>query len=174
MSQKQKYITKNVQFGGKRLTLFSLDGCTWSTRREELETIVERHEAAKVTAAHLRGEVIEGAPAGAEGAAKPQPAPKRKFPVGGFRTQPLQVPHPAYALAPAAQAGKVEKVERDVKRASEKRQDEVQAKPALSAKKVAGSSREATAKKALGASPKARGTSRPIATKVQAKKRAVA
>lgn len=43
--KKAKYISKVVKFGGKELTLFSIDGTTWSTKRTELEAIRERQEA---------------------------------------------------------------------------------------------------------------------------------
>ena len=42
--KKGKYLTKQVQFGGVSFTLYSLDGVTWSSKKEELEEIHERHE----------------------------------------------------------------------------------------------------------------------------------
>ena len=57
MSQKtkQKYLTKSTSFGNKKLTLYSLDGLTWSSRCDELEVIKERHEAQRVTFAQIKG-----------------------------------------------------------------------------------------------------------------------
>ncbi len=44
-SKKSEFITKKVKFGKQDLMLFSLDGVTWSTRKDELLIIKERHEA---------------------------------------------------------------------------------------------------------------------------------
>ena len=52
---KIKYITKTVRFGGKELTLYSIDGTTWSTRRSELMSVKERHEAQRVTMNDIKG-----------------------------------------------------------------------------------------------------------------------
>lgn len=43
-ARKGKYLTKTVSFGSSQVTLFSLDGNTWSTHSEELSEILERHE----------------------------------------------------------------------------------------------------------------------------------
>lgn len=43
--KKGDFFTKVVKFGAKSLTLYSLDGNTWSTRSTELKGILERHEA---------------------------------------------------------------------------------------------------------------------------------
>lgn len=59
MSQKSKYLTKVVKFGNKSLTLYSLDGLTWSSRRAELQAIKERQEANRVTFAEIKGETQE-------------------------------------------------------------------------------------------------------------------
>lgn len=47
MGQKKKneFLSKVVKFGTKSVTLFSLDGNTWSTRKAELQGILDRHEA---------------------------------------------------------------------------------------------------------------------------------
>ncbi len=50
-----KYITKTVKFGGKELVLYSIDGMTWSTRRNELQAVKERHEAQRVTLNDIKG-----------------------------------------------------------------------------------------------------------------------
>lgn len=55
-NQKGKYLTKKVKFGGKTMVLYSLDGATWSTRREELEQIKERQEAQRVTLTDIKDE----------------------------------------------------------------------------------------------------------------------
>lgn len=54
--KKIKYLTKSVTFSGKEITLFSLDGLTWSTRRSELLTIKERQERDRVSFAALKEE----------------------------------------------------------------------------------------------------------------------
>ncbi|WKZ56363.1 MAG: hypothetical protein QY326_06410 [Bdellovibrionota bacterium] len=54
--KKQKYLTKTVKFGGKTLTLFSIDGAVWSSRKDELTTIQERHEAERQKLAQLKPE----------------------------------------------------------------------------------------------------------------------
>lgn len=42
--KKGKYLTKQVKFGGAEFTLYSIDGVTWSSNKNELEEIHERHE----------------------------------------------------------------------------------------------------------------------------------
>lgn len=41
---KTKYLTKVVMFSGHKMTLFSLDGNTWSTRKQELADVIARQE----------------------------------------------------------------------------------------------------------------------------------
>lgn len=57
MSQKRKgaYLTKEARFGGTKVTLYSLDGVTWSSRKEELHAIQERHEKEKITFNEIKG-----------------------------------------------------------------------------------------------------------------------
>ena len=59
---KNQYLTKKVKFGGKDMTLYSLDGMTWSSREGELEEIQARHEREKVTINDITGaaEVVAG------------------------------------------------------------------------------------------------------------------
>ncbi len=54
--KKVKYLSKGVKFAGKQVTLYSLDGATWSTRKEELHQILERQEAERVSFNQLLGE----------------------------------------------------------------------------------------------------------------------
>lgn len=54
--KKSKYITKSVKFQGKEVTLYSLDGFTWSTRKQELALIKERQERDKVSFAAIKEE----------------------------------------------------------------------------------------------------------------------
>jgi len=57
MARKSKYSQKTVAFGGGQITLYSLDGITWSSRKEELEAILERHEQEK---ANFGGQIKGG------------------------------------------------------------------------------------------------------------------
>lgn len=58
MSQQKKkptYLTKEIKFGTQKLVLFSLDGCTWSSRKNELLEIQERHEREKIKITDIKG-----------------------------------------------------------------------------------------------------------------------
>lgn len=55
---KAQFLTKTVQFNGQKMTLFSLDGNTWSTRKLELAEIKQRHELQR---AELAGKPEEAA-----------------------------------------------------------------------------------------------------------------
>ena len=55
-SKKIKYLSKTVAFGGKTLTLFSIDGQTWSSRKQELLEIKERQERDKVSFVAIKEE----------------------------------------------------------------------------------------------------------------------
>ena len=50
-----KIITKTISFGGKKVTLYSLDGNTWSSRKDELAIIQERQETGRITLAGDKG-----------------------------------------------------------------------------------------------------------------------
>ena len=55
MAEKKDYMTKTVTLAGKTVTLYSLDGNTWSSRAQELTEIQERHANQKVTFVPSRG-----------------------------------------------------------------------------------------------------------------------
>lgn len=55
MADKKDYMTKTVSLAGKTVTLYSLDGNTWSSRAQELTEIQERHANQKVTFVPSRG-----------------------------------------------------------------------------------------------------------------------
>ena len=57
--KKGKYLTKVVKFGKENLTLYSLDGNTWSSRRQELTDIANRHEQERLKSIQAMGEGIE-------------------------------------------------------------------------------------------------------------------
>ena len=60
IKKKQTFLKKEVSFGGKSLVLYSIDGNTWSTRKDELIAILERHEAEKITFGEIKGGVAHG------------------------------------------------------------------------------------------------------------------
>lgn len=43
-NKKMRYQKKVIAFGGKKVTLWSIDGITWSTRKNELLNVIERQE----------------------------------------------------------------------------------------------------------------------------------
>jgi hypothetical protein len=67
----KKLLTKKVPFQGKFLTMYSIDGITWSTRSDELQSILDRHSREQAGfSADLKGEEKEKAP-------QPKPKPKK-------------------------------------------------------------------------------------------------
>lgn len=57
---KKGLITKKVAFQGKTITMYSIDGVTWSTRPDELQAIVDRHAQQQAAfTADLKGEERE-------------------------------------------------------------------------------------------------------------------
>lgn len=64
--KKSKYLTKTVKFGEKQFTLFSLDGVTWSSRRDELHMILERQEQERKSFNQIIGEQPAEKPADGE------------------------------------------------------------------------------------------------------------
>jgi hypothetical protein len=136
-SKRDGIYHKSVSFGGKSMTLYSLDGFTWSSRKDELHLIEERREAQKVTAAQLKGEVpVEGAAAPA--VAKPAPPSLRARP--HLNLQKEKVEHPAEALI--REQKKQEKQDKKLRaRAAVKQANAAKLKPAAKA---------APAKKAKG------------------------
>lgn len=152
MGAKARLQKKLVRFGAKEVTLWSLDGVTWSSRKDELESIKERQESQKVTAAHLRGEAQE---AGREGAAAQPPAYQR--PMAG----------------PAARSKKpVDEPQQPVEEPKLRKNDKPSALPVNStAKRAAGT--KPPAKKVQAADEKPRPAARG-AKRASAKKKAVA
>lgn len=67
----QKLLTKKITFQGKQITMYSIDGVTWSTRADELYTILERHVHEQAGfGADLKGEEKVKSPL-------PKPKPKK-------------------------------------------------------------------------------------------------
>lgn len=57
-ASKSNYLTKTVDFNDSKLTLYSLDGATWSSRKDELQVIKTRYEESRVTFQEIRSGVI--------------------------------------------------------------------------------------------------------------------
>ncbi len=53
---KQKYLSKIVLFNGQKMTLYSLDGQTWSSKKIELSEIQERREQQRLALAGKKEE----------------------------------------------------------------------------------------------------------------------
>lgn len=80
-SKQLTYMTKTIKFGSNTLKLYSLDGQTWSSRKEELEVIKERHENEKLAIVRLKNNTPANAAAGAKKAEenkKTEPVPIAK------------------------------------------------------------------------------------------------
>lgn len=61
--KRYKYIEKVVSFGKEKLKVYSIDGQTWSTRKDELAGILERHEAERTNLNLIKGAKPPGAEA---------------------------------------------------------------------------------------------------------------
>jgi len=72
--QREEYLTKTIRFGSGTMTLYSLDGQTWSSRPDELTNIKERQEQQRLV---LMGKKEEAEEAG-EGGISFGSAPKAK------------------------------------------------------------------------------------------------
>lgn len=112
MSTKTKYQQKQIKVGPKMLTLYSLDGLTWSSRKNELDEIKARFEAKRVTFSKQEVEgdeiavvpvvdpEIEGDHIPAIDADEDQRKPRRGRPPAG-KVKLAAVPKPVPAKAPA-------------------------------------------------------------------------
>ena len=72
----KSYLTKTIRYAGKEVSLYSIDGLVWSTRKEELEQILERHQNERASF----GDQIVGGPQSRAASARakaavPAPAP---------------------------------------------------------------------------------------------------
>jgi hypothetical protein len=159
--KKIKYLTKKVRFNGKDMTLYSVDGCTWSSRRDELTQIIERHESEKLTFGEIRGQLSANKPIA------PKKSPE-KF--NKFREAALEEKQKAIALVEAEATKKKEApvvAKSDPKKAAKK---EVKApvkniKPALPVKKAAESTKRA--KTVVKETPKKRASGKPAKKQVK-------
>jgi hypothetical protein len=178
MSQKAKYISKSVKFGGKHLTLYSIDGFTWSSRKDELNAIMERHEQARINLAQLKGE----APAGSNGtspaagaasngqAGANAKAPVKKAPVVHkvrFKPPPEpQIELVSYPQVPALTKIFAPRDEEDAKpKAKSKAAKAVKPVKAAPVEKQPPAKTKKAAKTSPKVTPKARQTSKPAAKK---------
>lgn len=164
--KKIKYLTKKVRFNGKDMTLYSVDGCTWSSRRDELTQIIERHESEKLTFGEIRGQLSANKPIA------PKKSPE-KF--NKFREAALEEKQKAVELVEAEATKKKEAtavpVKPAVKEAAKKAAitDKKKAKPTLPVK--AATQPAKSTKSSVKETPKKRASGKPAKkqTKVAAK-----
>ena len=165
--KKIKYLTKKVRFNGKDMTLYSVDGCTWSSRRDELTQIIDRHESEKLTFGEIRGQLSANKPIA------PKKSPE-KF--NKFREAALEEKQKAIELV-EAEATKKKEVSVIAAKSSAKRVTKVatekvpvkKAKPALPVKKAVAVTK--SVKTVVKETPKKRASGKPAKkqTKVAAK-----
>jgi len=84
MAGKLKYLSKSVKFGSTDLTMYSLDGLTWSSQKDELLVLKERQESQRISLEPQKiadkDKKVEGEPstAVATPVVKPRMKPKYK------------------------------------------------------------------------------------------------
>ena len=162
--KKIKYLTKKIKFNGKDMTLYSIDGSTWSSRKDELTQIIDRHESEKLTFGEIRGQLSANKPIA------PKKSPE-KF--NKFRQAALQEKERAVALVEAEAAKKQAPAVKPAAKAKEVKAKETKAKPSLPQKKVA---KDKKPPKAVKETPKKRASGKPVkkaaAGKAKGKKKA--
>lgn len=158
--KKIKYLTKKIKFNGKDMTLYSIDGCTWSSRKDELCQIIERHESEKLTFGEIRGQMSANKPIA------PKKSPE-KF--NKFRQAALQEKQRAVELVEAEAAQKQVVAAPPVAKATAKKEKEAKAKPALPVKKVA-KEKKVTKPVAVKETPKKRASGKPEKSAAKAQK----
>lgn len=197
MSQQKKkanFLKREVKFGGKTVVLYSIDGNTWSTRKDELQAIIDRHEAEKVTFGEIKGGLGAGAKAAAA-ARKDEvdKATKAKAAADGQAPNELEMvesdavdemsddveqsstgkrgrPSIAVGKSPSPASKLVAAKAKHLKRVESASRAE-----APKAKSTKSNNKKKTASKSKGASPKARVSGAPAKSKAKAKsKRAAA
>ena len=176
--KKQKYLTKTVKFGEKQFTLFSLDGVTWSSRKDELHMILERQELERKSFNQIIGEQ-PAEKAAEDGASKEEkdvdddvadlivPEDDEILPI---TTEPARKP-----IKPRISAALKTKSHADlaIKMKISKRNTKEESAPVSKSPAKKPARADATPQNVM-ASPKSRATSKPAkkASKVKAKKRA--
>lgn len=78
-SEKEKLLSKTVVFGGKELKMYSLDGNTWSSRKDELQLIKERFENARLSLSMDASSQIKKGPMGRKKAVAAVATPDAEF-----------------------------------------------------------------------------------------------
>ena len=170
--KKIRYLTKKVRFNGKDMTLYSVDGCTWSSRRDELAQIIERHESEKLTFGEIRGQLSANKPIA------PKKSPE-KF--NKFREAALEERQKAVELveAEATKKKEVEIVAKQPTKVAAKKSEKApakKAKPALPEKVTKQLAKNA--KSVVKETPKKRASGKPakkqakVVSKVKGKKKA--
>lgn len=100
--KKSKYLSKSVKFGSKQLILYSLDGNTWSSRKDELHQILERHDQERAAFNQMIGEAAKAREVGEEDSAEAV--------VSGASEEQVLVEDPEIYDQPKAQASSKQKV----------------------------------------------------------------
>lgn len=144
VAKKKKYFSKEVKYSGKKVTLFSLDGQVWSTRKEELAEIMERHENERAS----YGDQIVG-------------GPQAKIPTQRPKTTAVNAKRAAPSAAKTAEEKKAKKPQKTATKV---------AAPKKTKSKAKKSTKSSTAgKKKKAAAPKKRASGKPTA-KAKSKK----
>lgn len=174
--KKPKLQSKTVKFQNKTLTLYSLDGMTWSSRKDELMVIAERHEQERLAFGEIRGQMSVNKPI----------APKRdpnKFKYRRLQNEQGEAPaHPVEELR--ARKEREQKEEAVAAKLAQKQAEVAKKAAKIAAKKEL--KKKPTAKPAVAKPakekklaakapvPKSRPSSNPKATKAARTKKRVA
>lgn len=167
---RKKYFEKKTKLGSKKITLYSLDGQVWSTRKDELENILQRHQNERA----CYSEQISGGPQAKVPtvrpkitAVTPQGAKKSKL----LDTKPAEAK--SIKAKPAATKPGKAKPEKAEKKSPKKAATKKTTTKKTAAKKTA--AKKPQKKAAIKVSPKKRASSKAVAkkkTKAKSKKSA--
>lgn len=168
--QREEYLTKTISFGSGTMTLYSLDGQTWSSRREELSVIKERQEQQRMILMGKKdeqeGEAAVGIKYGStedEVVETVEEEPKVKLAVDEDSDEPFVLGDDDVALESGDDE---EEDEEDTPKIAVKATLKVVKKDTPKAKKAA-----PPAKVKAAAKPKTKAKSKPTKSKVKAKKK---
>ena len=159
---KVKYIKKIVKFGNQELTLWSIDGTTWSTRRSELAAIKERQESQRITLSEIKNEVMSSQ------AESKNPADAESSDSGGVDEEPIEIDAEDYEDSePDAAAESEDEGDGSTRPAARGQRAKGKAKKAVTAPPFVKQGHKATKAKPTAASPLNR---KKTAVKVEAAK----
>lgn len=146
-SKKLDYHTRETSFGGEKIVLYSLDGVTWSTRKEELAEIMERHEYERNTFGDIKGRILKKGSEGEDDSVAGKPAKK----IAGSKSK-----------APAATGNQPKLADSKSKPVNKKKEKQSKlVKAALPKKNATKSASKPKASKQKAAAPKKRASSAP-------------